>query len=465
VSAALKHIIIIGSGFSSLAAASFLAKAGYEVTVLEKNESAGGRARVFEEKGFKFDMGPSWYWMPDVFENFFGSFGYQVKDFYELLRLSPSYTVFYKNNTVWPIPASVEELGVFLETIEVGASKNLKKFIAEAAIKYKVGINNLVYKPSKSLTEFIDKDFLKNIFKLDVFGSHAAHVRKYFKDPRIISLLEFPVLFLGAKAQDTPALYSLMNYADIQLGTWYPIGGMGKIVDGMVKLATSLGVKFLYHHAVESLDIDKKSVTKVNTNKGSFTCDMVVGGADYQYIDNKIMPPTHRNYSETYWDKRTMAPSSLIFYLGINKKLKNLTHHSLFFDEGFEQHAEEIYDNPKWPTKPLFYVCCPSVTDKTVAPEGQENLFILIPVAPNLLDTEETREKYFDMVLSRLEHHIHQEIKTHVIYKRSYAHNDFISDYNSFKGNAYGLANTLKQTAILKPALKNKNLTNYYYML
>ena len=458
-----KKVIVIGSGFAGLSAACFMAKAGHDVTILEKNSSPGGRARKFEVNGFVFDMGPSWYWMPDVFDRFFAAFGKSVEDYYSLVRLNPSYQVIYSKNEQWNIPSTITELGKLLESIEQGAEKKLTMFLKEAEVKYEVGIKDLVFKPGRSLKEFMTIDFFKGLMKLDLFTSHSSHVRKYFSHPKIISLLEFPVLFLGAKPQETPALYSLMNYADIKLGTWYPMGGMFKIVEGIVSLASSLGVKIQYNAEVKGFDIENGKIIGVNTLNNKIDCDIVIAGADYHHIDQKVLPSTYRNYSSEYWNKRTMAPSSLIFYLGINKKLKGLQHHNLFFDEDFAQHAVEIYDKPQWPSKPLFYVSCPSITDPSVAPSGNENLFILIPVAPDIEDTEEVREKYFDMVMSRLESLTEQSIKPYIIFKKSYAHKNFMEDYHSFKGNAYGLANTLKQTAILKPSLKSNKLNNLYF--
>jgi phytoene desaturase len=458
-----KELIIIGSGFAGLSAACFMAKDGYNVTILEKNSMPGGRARKFETDGFLFDMGPSWYWMPDVFERFFAQFGKKVEDYYELVRLDPSYQVFFSANEQWNIPKEVNQLADFLEAIEKGAGNKLKLFLQEASVKYQVGMKDLVFKPGRSITEFMSLDFFKGLIKLDLFTSHSAHVRKYFTNPKIISLLEFPVLFLGAKPQDTPALYSLMNYADIQLGTWYPMGGMHKIVEAMVSLATTLGVKIKCNHTVTGFEINDEKIKHVNTNQGQFNCDLVIAGADYHHIDQEILEAPFRNYTPNYWDKRTMAPSSLLFYLGIDKKLKGLKHHNLFFDEDFGKHAIEIYDHPQWPSKPLFYLSCPSVTDTKVAPAGKENLFILIPVAPGIEDTNEIREKYFDIVIKRLENLTGQSIQPHIIFKKSYAHQNFMDDYNSFKGNAYGLANTLKQTAILKPSIKSKKLSNLYF--
>ncbi|MDX5422536.1 MAG: phytoene desaturase [Hymenobacteraceae bacterium] len=456
-------VIVIGSGFSGLSAATSLADQGYDVTVLEKNSSPGGRARSFSAEGFTYDMGPSWYWMPDVFESYFNRFGKTTADYYDLKRLDPSYTVVFGEDDFMHIPATMDRLRALFEDLEQGSANRLDKFLEQAAYKYEVGINQLVYKPGRSVKEFMDLRLLIDVLRMDVFQSFHKHIRRYFSHERILKLMEFPILFLGAAPENTPALYSLMNYADISLGTWYPMGGMYKIVEGMVQLAEEKGVKFRYNQDVQRVEVQHGMATQVLTTTAVFDADVVVASADYHHVEKELLPQACQTYSDAYWDKRVMAPSCLLFYLGVNKRLHNLQHHNLFFDEDFGPHAHEIYTDPKWPSKPLFYVSAPSVTDPTVAPEGCENLFVLIPVAPGLQDTEEVREKYYNLVMERLERLTKQEIRTAVIYKRSYAHNDFVSDYNAFKGNAYGLANTLLQTAILKPGLKSKKVKNLFY--
>jgi phytoene desaturase len=456
-----KRIVVIGSGFASMAAATSLADQGYKVVILEKNEQAGGRARQFKTSGFTFDMGPSWYWMPDVFEKYFQNFGKEVKQYYQLDRLDPSYKIFFEDEE-WLIPATLDELKADFEKREAGSAAKLDKFLKEAEYKYRVGMDDLVHKPSRSILEFANWKVISGVFKMQLFSSLSSHVHKYFKDNKIRKLLEFPVLFLGAEPAKTPALYSLMNYADIVLGTWYPQGGMHEIVKAMKKLAEDKGVEFRFQSEVQGFDIENAKIVAAITSSGKVEGDVFVSGADYHHTE-QLLGDDFRNYSEDYWDSRKMAPSSLLFYLGIDRKVDKLLHHNLFFDEDFDQHAKEIYDQPAWPTKPLFYASAPSKTDSTVAPDGCENVFLLMPVAPNLEDGEEMREKYYEMMMDRLEERCGHPIREHVIYKRSYAHSDFKADYHAYKGNAYGLANTLRQTAILKPSLKNKKLKNFYY--
>ncbi len=458
-----KRAIVIGAGFSGLSSACFLAKEGVKVRVIEKNTLPGGRARKFESDGFTFDMGPSWYWMPDVFERFFNAFGKKTSDYYRLIRLDPSYRIVWGKDRFSDLPANYDDYRNMFEQMEPGSAEKLDDFLKEAEYKYNVGMNKLVYKKSSSPLEFVDMELLASFFRLDVFNSFHKYVRKYFSDPRLIQMLEFPLLFLGGTPKTTPALYSLMNYGDIKLGTWYPEGGMFKVVEAMVSLARSLGVEFEYGHAVKGIDVTNGHADQVRVNGHAHHADVVLGSADYNHVEQQLLPGDYRTYSASYWDKRTMSPSSLIFYLGINKRINNLKHHMLFFDEDFSKHAAEIYDDPKWPSRPSIYISNTSQTDSTVAPKGMENIMVLIPVAPGLEDTDETRERYYDYIINKLEMFTGDTIRDSVVYKRSYAHRDFVDDYNAFKGNAYGLANTLMQTAFLKPRLKSKKVKNLFY--
>lgn len=458
-----KRVVVVGSGFAGLAAASCLAKEGFSVTVLEKNATPGGRARQFTAEGFVFDMGPSWYWMPEVFEAFFNRFGKRVADYYQLVRMDPSYSIYFGPNDRMEVPAAREALFAMFEQYEPGSSANLQRFLSEAAYKYEVGMKEFVFKPSHSIMEFADLRILTSLFRLQMFQSLSAHVRKLFKNEKLIQLLEFPVLFLGATPQKTPALYSLMNHADLSLGTWYPMGGMHKIVEAMVSLAEELGVRFHFNQEVVSVDTAQGRISRVRTRDAVYEADVVIGGADYHHFEQQVLPADLRRYSPQYWENRTMAPSSLLYYIGVDKKLPGLHHHTLFFDQDFGLHAHEIYESPQWPTKPLFYVCAPSVTDPSVAPASKENLFFLMPLAPGLHDDDTLREQYLNVMLDRFAQLTGHNIRPHIVYQRSYAHRDFESDYHAYKGNAYGLANTLLQTAFLKPKLKSNKLQNLYY--
>jgi phytoene desaturase len=459
-----KKVGIIGSGFSSLASAAVLAKHGFDVHLYEKNPTFGGRARQFETNGFVFDMGPSWYWMPEVFENFFKHFGKSSKDYYDLVRLDPSYKVIFGKNDELDLPADYDQLKSLFEKIEAGSSIKLDNFLKEAEYKYRVGMDEFVWKPGQSLMEFAQWKVVKSFFKLDMLNSISSQIRAAFKNEKLRQILEFPVLFLGATPQNTPALYSLMNYADIKLGTWYPMGGMHKIIEAFMSIGNSQGVKYYNNSEVSSITntVDGRPSLTINNKVEVF--DYIVAGADYNHVDQSLLQKDQQNYTDKYWEKRTMAPSSILFYLGLDKKIDGFLHHNLFFDQDFNTHAEEIYTTHKWPLAPLFYVCVPSVTDHSIAPTGNENVFILIPISTELTeDTEAMRDKYFEMVVERIKELKGVDISKHVIYKKSFCISDFKKEYNAFKGNAYGLANTLKQTAVLKPKLKSDHIKNMYF--
>ena len=454
-------ISIIGSGFSSLSAACYMAKAGYEVTVFEKNNTFGGRASQYLNNGFTFDMGPTWYWMPDVFEKFFADFGKKPSDYYQLEKLDPAYQVYFDTLDSITIPGNFEEICEIFEQEEKGSSKHLKKFINAAKQNYDIAVKDIVYRPGVSPLELVTPQTAVRVSQF--FSTIRKQVRKKIKSKKLIQILEFPVLFLGAKPSNTPAFYNFMNYADFGLGTWHPKGGMYKVVEGMVTLAEQLGVNFVASANVEEIIVDKTSkVEAIIINGKRLETDLVLSGADYAHTES-LLPENVRQYSKAYWNKRVFAPSSLLFYVGFDKKLKNVEHHTLFFDTDFDVHAESIYDTITWPEKPLFYASFPSITDGSLAPEGKEAATFLIPLAPGLEDNQELRDKYFDIILERLEKLTGQNVKENIIFKESYCVNDFIKDYNSFKGNAYGLANILTQTAFLRPKIKSKKVKNLYF--
>jgi phytoene desaturase len=458
-----KSVVIIGAGFAGLSAAAFMAKEGWKVTVVEKNKTAGGRAQQLVADGFTFDMGPSWYWMPDVFEHFFNRFGKSVSDYYSLTRLDPSYRVYWTDEKI-DVPADYAALKAVFERLESGSSQRLEKYLQEANVKYRIGIQDLVYKPGQSLTEFLDWNVIRNVFKLDVFTSIKSHVAKHFKSEKLRQLMEFPVLFLGALPKNTPALYSLMNYADMIGGTWYPEGGMFSIVKAMQSLAEELGATFRLGEAAQEIIIEKGKAKTLVTDKGTYVADAIISGADYQFTESALLPKAYRTYSPEYWDKKVLAPSCLLYYVGLNKKVDGLLHHNLFFDVPFDKHADQIYTHPQWPDEPLFYLNIPSKTDSTCAPSGCENLMVLIPVASGLTnDTEEIREHYFQKVMQRLEKYTGQSFSDAIVFKKTFSVSDFIHEYNAYKGNAYGLANTLLQTAVFKPSCRSKKVTNLFY--
>ncbi len=459
----MKEVIVIGAGFSGLSAASHLAQRGIRVKVLEKHQMPGGRARVWEQKGYRFDMGPSWYWMPDLFERYFQHFGRNVEEFYELKRLDPSYRVVWPEGDQWNVPAGLDALRVFFEEHQTGGGDALDRFIEETGYIYRAAYEDYLFRPSLSFFEFVDPRLVRELFRLRMLRSMASYGRSFFDHPRLARLVEWPVLFLGASAKKTSAMYSLMSYADMALGTWYPMGGMKQIVNAMVEVAEDLGVEFLYGEPVEEIVVENGQARGVKTGSGIHRSDAVLASADYHHVESQLLPAQHRQYDEKYWENRVMSPSSLLFYLGIDGDVGGLPHHTLFFDEDLDVHMDAVYERPRWPKSPLFYACAPTVTDPELAPPGKSTLFLLVPLAPGLEDSMDERERIYEAVMARLDREAGRPVSANVELKRSYAMDDFVADYGAFKGNAYGMANTLWQTGPLKPKLKSSQVEGLYF--
>ena len=460
----MKKITIIGSGLSGISASCYLAKNNYKVTVIEKNEMPGGRLSFFEDKGFIFDMGPSWYWMPEIFENFFKDFDRNIDDYYQLKRLDPSYKFFFPDSEV-NIPANLDDLYSFFEKKEAGAANKLRKFLSEAKSKYEISMKHFIYLSNNKYSNYFNPSILKYFFSLDLFKSLRKHIYSFFNDSQLKEILEFPSMFLGGSPNNTPALYSLMNYGDIVGGTWYPVGGMYEVTKGFYKLSKELGVNYVLNEEITGFNIDNGKILSARSkNNKSYSSDLFICCAEYPFVQMQLLDTKYRSYKSNYWSKKHIAPSALIFYLGLSEKNNNLEHHNLFFDEKFDDHLNDIFEKNIWPNKPLFYVCSPSKTDLSVVPDqNNENLFILVPIASGSIDSEEIREKTFKIIIKRIEKLTNQKISNKIISKTSFCVNDFKTKYNAYKGNAYGLANTLLQTAIFKPKMKDKKINNLYY--
>lgn len=456
-----KRVGIIGSGFSSLYAACKLAKAGFHVEVFEKNKQLGGRAQTFEAEGFRFDMGPSWYWMPDLIDRMFDEINEKRSDYFSLTRLETSYQVFWKDRDSTRVPADKNELLRTFDQLESNGGAKLERFLADAGLKYRLAQPMMEIKGEK-LSELLSWNIIKNGLKLDVFKSVEKDVSKRFSSDEARGILNFPVLFLGAMPNEIPSLYTLMNYADLELGTWYPEGGMSALAKALVKIGEFNGVVFHTDNTVNRINCENGIAKSLVVNDSEIPFDFIVAGADYHHVEQNLIPKEYRRYTDTYWKSRKMAPSSLLYYIGVDQKLEGLEHHNLFFDENLNEHGKTIYSDQQWPEKPLFYACATSKTDSEVAPEGKENLFLLIPIAPDLEENDDTREKYLSMMLDRMEKHLGYAFRDKICYQRSFAVSDFKQEYNSFKGNAYGLANTLKQTAHFKPKMQSK-LKNLFF--
>lgn len=459
-----KEIIIVGAGFGGLSAAALLAKDGHKVTVIDKNSMPGGRAQVWKKDGFVYDMGPSWYLMPDVFEDFFALFGKKPTDYFDLKRLDPHYKVFYSDDTDVTLKADLEENKALFDTLEKDGGKKLLEYLGNSQYQYRVAMDQFLYRDYKHLTDFFNWKLVMEGTKFHVFDNLDKYVARFFDSEKIKKILEYNIVFLGGAPKNSPALYSLMSHVDFNLGVWYPMGGMGELPKAMQKLAEEQGAKFIYDQEVQRIKVDGKLTTGVVTDKDEYDADLVIVNADYVHGEMDLLDRKHRSYNEKYWDERAIAPSALLMFLGFNKKLKNLEHHNLYLQMEWDPHFETLFDKPDWPDDPCIYVCAPSVTDPSVAPEGKENIFVLVPVAPGLDDTEVIRDKYYKWVMKLLSNITGEELTDDdLLVKRLFAHRDFKSNYNAYKGTALGLAHTLFQTAIFRPQHESKKVKNLYY--
>jgi phytoene desaturase len=458
-----KNIIIVGSGFGGISASALLAKQGHNVIVIEKNDHSGGRASVYKKDGFNFDMGPSWYLMPDVFEKFFAEFNKKPEDYMDLIRLEPSYRVFFGENDYVDISSDQEKNLDLFESLEPGAREKMKEYLKKSKYEYDIAMRDFIYKDYKHLTDFFKPRLIIEGTKLHMFEKLDAYAQRYFKSQKIRKILEYTIVFLGGSPYDSPALYSLMSHVDFNMGVWFPKGGMGSLAKAMTKLAEKQGVQFIYNEPVNQLLIEQNKVIGVKTEKKVHRADLVVVNADYAWAEQTLLNETHQSYSNKYWEKRKIAPSAYLLYLGLDKQLKNFLHHNLYFHPQWDEHFKDIFKTPTWPNHFSYYVSCISKTDPTTAIPGGENVFVLIPVAPGLNDTDEIRSKYFNKVLNHMEKLTGENIKNHILIKRIFTHRDFSNRYNAYKGTALGLAHTLKQTAIFRPKHQSKKVKNLYY--
>lgn len=459
-----KKIIIIGSGFGALSSAALLARDGHDVTVLEKNPNLGGRAMTFTDKGYRFDMGPSWYLMPEVFQKYFALFGEKVESSLTLKALDPMYRMFFGPHEKIDIVRDLKKNLETFESFEKGAGVRIQEYLKGAEEQYNIAINHFLYQHFDSVWDFLKPELAQAGRKAHVFQNLEKHISNYTSDDRLKKILGYTMVFLGGAPSNTPALYSLMSHVDYNLGVFYPMGGFGALVDRFVALGKKLGVTYTTSCPVEKIVTKNGHATGVETNKGFIPADIIISNADYHHTEMSLLAPQDRMFNEKYWEKRTLAPSAYIIHLGLSKRVPGLLHHNLMLTHDWQKHFDQIFDKPSWPEQPSYYVCCPTKTDSTIAPKGCDILFVLVPVASGLEDSQETRNSYYEKIMTDLEKHIGAPIRDSIVTKRIYSHQDFTADFNAYKGTALGLAHTLRQTAILRPPSKSKKVQNLYYV-
>ncbi|TKX61101.1 phytoene desaturase [Halorubrum sp. ASP1] len=458
-----ESVVVIGGGFGGLSTACYLADAGADVTLLEKNEQLGGRASRLEVDGFRFDMGPSWYLMPDVFERFFGHFGRSPDEFYELERLDPHYRVFWKDGDKVDVLPDREKNKEIFESYEPGAGEAFDEYLAESERTYEIGMEHFVYEDRPRLRDYVDTDVMRYSWGLSLLGKMQGHVEDYFDHPKLQQLMQYTLVFLGGSPTNTPALYNLMSHVDYNMGVYYPDGGIGAVVDGIVELADDLSVEFVTDAEVTGIE-GRYGAFAVDTEGGErYLADRVVSDADYAHTEQELLPEHKRQYTEEYWESRTYAPSAFLLYLGVEGDVPDLEHHTLVLPTDWDEHFAQIFDDPEWPDDPAYYLCVPSKTDDTVAPEGHSNLFALVPIAPGLADTPEIRNRYRDLVIDDIAENTGTDLRGRVVVEETFSVDDFADRYNSYAGSALGLAHTLTQTSLLRPSHVSDAVDGLYF--
>jgi phytoene desaturase len=458
-----KKVVVIGAGLSGLSSAALLAKEGFETTLVEKHPVAGGVARVAREDGFVFDMGPTWYLMPEVFEHFFGLFDKKTSDYYELVELEPSYQVFFEGKGKVTLSRDREANKKIFDTFEPGGGEKLDRYLANSASKYSIAVNEFLYSEFRSLFDFINPRLIRDGLKLNILQKLDSFIGKYFTSSEAKKVLGFNTVFLGSSPYKTPALYSLMSHADLTQGVFYPMGGIGSMVKGLRKVGEEQGVVFRFAENVDKIEVNEGKATGVHTEKEFIPADIVLSAADYHHTDTELLERRYANYPLKSWEKRVMAPSTFLLFIGLDKQVSGLIHHNFYFVEDWKGNFDTIFTHPEWPQEPSYYIGVPSKTDTSLCPAGGETLFILVPVASGLRDTTEFREQFAEKILTHLEELIGEEIRSNIVYKRIVSHRDFIDNNNIYKGASLGLAHTLFQTALLRPDHRSKKVPNLYY--
>jgi len=456
-------VTVVGAGFGGLSTACYLADAGADVRVLEKNEQLGGRASRLERDGFSFDMGPSWYLMPDVFERFFDHFDRSPDAYYDLEPLDPHYRIFFKDGDQADVRGDHEYMRDLFESYEAGAGDRFDDYLSKSRNHYEIAMEKFVYEDRSRLRDWLDPSVARTApVGLSLVGSMQSHVEKYVDHPKLQQILQYTLVFLGGSPRTTPAVYNIMSHVDFNLGVYYPDGGMGAVVDGVVELGEELGVTYETGREVTGITRAHDDFV-VETAAETYRPDRVVVNADYAHAEQELLPEHERQYDDDYWDSRTYAPSAFLMYLGVEGDVEELAHHTLVFPTDWEGHFEQIFERPAWPDDPAYYLCVPSKTDDSVAPEGHSNLFVLVPLAPGLEDSEQLREQYRETVLTDIAENTGVDLRDRIVVEEQFGVDDFGERYNATEGTALGLAHTLRQTSLLRPSNRSSAVDGLYF--
>jgi phytoene desaturase len=468
-----ESVTVVGGGIGGLSAAAQAAARGADVRLLERHDRVGGVAGLLEAEGFRFDTGPTWYLMPDVFERFFAQFGRSPDDYYDLERLDPHYRVFWKDGDRADVTADTAQVTSLFESYEAGAGEALEEYLGVAEETYEIGMEQFVYEDRPRLRDFLDPEVALAARGLTFLGSMQEHAADYFDHPKLQQLVQYTLVFLGGSPHNTPALYNLMAHVDLNLGVYYPDGGMASVVDGLADLAREQGVEIETGRDVTGIQptTDGLLVTTregKSTDPGSgpatgYAADRVVSNANPAYTERELLPPRARAGDPDRWETKTYAPSAFLLYLGVEGDVDPLKHHTLVLPTDWDDHFHHIFEDPAWPEDPAYYLCVPSETDDSVAPDGHHAVVVLVPIAPGLPDGPDVRASYREKVLSDLADHTGVDLRDRIVFEETACVSEFADRYGAPGGTALGLAHTLRQTGPFRPSHRADGLEGLYY--
>lgn len=463
-----RRVVIIGAGIGGLSTANILAKAGFDVAVYEQLDMPGGRAGMLRKDGFSFDTGPSWYLMPEVFDHYFELLNTDTGEQLNVVKLTPSYKVFFENAEPVTIVADLNDAKSKFESIEPGSAAALDRYVALGRRIYDMSLKHFLYTNVRSLRDMLKWEIIKSgpRFALMALRSFDAHVSRYFHDKRIKQILEYSMVFLGASPYKAPAIYTLMNALDFELGVYYPKGGMYTLIESLERIGKDLGVQFYYNSSVKRIVTRGGAAVGIELENGEIVdADVVISNADLHFTETKLLEPTEQTYPQKYWDKRTAGPSALLLYLGVRGELPELEHHSLLFVDDWKGNFDAIYESKTIPESASLYVSRATVTDPQTAPDGHEALVVLVPFPPGLSIGEEQLEELADKYIDQLADMAKiPNLAKRIVSRTVVGPDDFKRNFNAWEFTALGPSHTLRQTAWFRMHNKSRKVENLYYV-
>jgi phytoene desaturase len=457
--------LIIGAGLGGIATAARLARCGYEVTVLEKNATPGGRCGQLIRDGHRFDIGATLYLMPQVFAETYAALGERLQDHLDLRRIDPTYHIHFDDGTKFVPSADLNAMQAQLEAIEPGSSGALLRYLAEGHKHYHVSLQRFVGRNFYSLLEYFSPQNLPLLFQLKPLAKHYDNIGRYFRHPHLKAAFTFQNMYLGISPFDAPATYSLLQYTELVEGVWFPMGGLYRVVESLVDIAEAHGVRFLYRKPVRQIQVNGNRATGVVLEDGShLSADVIVANADLPYVYGHLLPDEAQ---ARRLDRLTYTCSAIMFYWGLDKVYPQLEHHNVFLSGDYRASFDRIFEDKTLPDEPSFYIHAPARTDPAAAPGGQDTLLVLVPVGHLDKGVEQDwgalKARARSAVLSRLSRIGVTDVEQHLKFEICYTPHHWARLYNLTKGAAFGLSHNFLQVGYLRPQNRHRRYHNLYF--